>query len=349
MNKRECLITALRGGNSDRIPWTIYKWILDNVDPGAASRMLDRGLIPIDSECLFKRIYDKTVTMEIREEGEGRAKKVHTTFITPLGRITEEYGFDETIGSKWISEHFIKELDDYKVLQYVFENTTIVPDYDRFEAADKAMGDQGIVLGEVIPIPLVWLWVNYMGVDVWSEGLLVYTEEFNSLHSSLVLLYEQMIRAAADSPAEVIWFGDNVTGSVISPDTYSRFCMPVYEKACHVLHEAGKLTFAHYDGDNFPLKDLIGRTGLDVIEAFTPPPMEKMTVEEARKAWPDKVLSLNFPGNLFREPSEVIEKYCRLYIEEAGDRKGFIIGCTEEFEFEMFEKTFSAIAEGLGL
>ena len=69
-----------------------------------------------------------------------------------------------------------------------------------------------------------------------------------------------------------------------------------------------------------------------------------MTVAQARAAWPDKVLSINFPGTLFSEPTEVIEKYTCELMEQAGNEGKFVIGCTEEFDFTRFEHTFSAIA-----
>ena len=113
------------------------------------------------------------------------------------------------------------------------------------------------------------------------------------------------------------------------------------------MRQAGKLSFAHYDGDNMPLRDCINSVKLDIIEAFTPPPMGRMTVAQAQKAWPDKVLSINFPGNLFTEPAEVIEKYASQYIEEGGDEGKFVIGCTEEFDFTRFEHTFDAIGRAM--
>jgi uroporphyrinogen-III decarboxylase len=184
-----------------------------------------------------------------------------------------------------------------------------------------------------------------MGVEVWSEALYLHTEQFKALHESLLHLYRKQIEVASSSPAEVIWFGDNVTGTVVSPAIYQEYCVPVYNEVCETVRQKGKLSFAHYDGENLVLKDLISGVKLDIIEAFTPPPMERMTVKEAREAWPDKVLSLNFPGNLFTEDDSIIREYTSSYIKEAGDSSGFIIGCTEEFDFTTFGKSFDAIAD----
>jgi len=85
---------------------------------------------------------------------------------TPLGIIHEEYRYEETFSSKWINEYFVKNENDMKILEYVFSHTTIEPDFNSYREALEKMGNQGIVLGEIIPVPLTWLWVNYMGVEV---------------------------------------------------------------------------------------------------------------------------------------------------------------------------------------
>jgi len=345
MTKKDRLMTALRGGLPDRIPLTMYKWILENVDPADAERLLGKGLITIDSVKIFKEVYDETIKFHVAEDGTGKDRRISTTIETPLGSIHEQYRYEEMFGSKWINEYFVKNENDLNILQYVFEHTSIEPDFSDYTKALEEMGNEGIVLGEIIPVPLTWLWVNYMGVEVWSEALYIHTDLFKSLHESLLGLYRQQIEIASRSPAEVIWFGDNVTGTVISPAIYKEYCVPVYNEVCETIRKNDKLSFAHYDGENLVLKDQIAGVKLDIIEAFTPPPMERMTVKEARDAWPGKVLSLNFPGNLYTEEDSVIRDYTARYIEEAGEPSGFIIGCTEEFDFTTFGRAYDVIAD----
>jgi len=339
-------MTVLKGGKADRVPWTIYKWILYAAWQKEENPFQDQGLTLIDSSKVFKETYNN-VEVNVEKIGSGKDRQVITTIQTPVGEITEKASFDPNFGSRWIREHFITTVDDYKVMKYVYDHMSIEPDWDDYIEKDKQMGDAGIVLGEILPIPVMWLMVETMGTEAWCEGMMLHTVEFEELLESLTRIYKRQVEIAADSPAEVIWFGDNVTGSIVSPKTFDTYCTPIYEWACKVTNDSQTLSFAHYDGDNIPLKDGIDRSGLDIIEAFTPPPMERMTVAEARKAWPDKVLSINFPGNLFTEPAKVIEKYTCEYMEEGGDDGKFVFGCTEEFDFTMFEHTFSAIARAM--
>lgn len=344
MTHKDRLMSVLRGGKADRIPFTIYKWLIPDVP--AAEELRRKGLTPIDAAPVFS-IERKDVSFEQEEVTEDGKRFIRSRISTPVGEITEVAGFDSVYGSRWIIEHYIKTVEDYKVWRFLCEQTTVVPTWDQFMEADRAMGDDGIVIAWIDPIPVQALLVEYMGTETWSEGVMAYEEEFGALHDSLMRVYKRQVDIAAECPAEVVWLPDNVTGSIMSPKRFEMYCKPAYDYACRVLKQAGKLTFAHYDGQNHALRECIAATDIDIIEAFTPPPMERMTVAEARAAWPDKVLSLNFPGNLFREPADVIRRWIREYVEQAGDPKGFIIGCTEDFHIPDFEHAFNAIADAM--
>jgi hypothetical protein len=340
MSFRQRLMTVLRGGKADRIPVTIYHWLLP--DTPAGKRLHGEGLILIGSRRVFReRLRDVTIR-RAESNNQGTAETL-TRIETPVGVLTERSRLDPTYGSRWIQEHLIKSAHDFRVMKFIFDHTEIEPAFEEYRATNDALGDRGIVLGEILPIPVQWLLVEIMGTSAWSEGVLLHTQEFDELLESLTRCYKRQVEIAAESPAEVIWLPDNVTGTMMSPRLFQKYCRPIYDFACTVLREAGKVTFAHYDGANRPLVTCIADTAIDVIEAFTPPPMGEMTVTEARQAWPDKVLSLNVPENLFGQPAEIIERYVRQYVEEGGDQGRFILGCTEDFDLRQLDHAFSAI------
>ena len=341
-NFRQQLMAVLRGGKAERVPVTIYHWLLP--DTPAGKRLHSEGLIPIGSRRVFKEQY-RDVTIRRAESIRDGVTQTTTYIQTPVGTLTECSRLDPTYGSRWVQEHLIKSVEDYQVMKFVFDHTDTEPAFEEYVAANTAMGDEGIVLGEILSIPIQWLLVELMGPLVWSDGVLLHTAEFEELYQSLTRCYKRQVEIAAASPAEVIWLGDNVTGTVMSPRMYNQYCKPIYDFSCEIFRQAGKIAFAHYDGANRPLRECIAATKLDVIEAFTPPPMGEMTVAEARHAWPDKVLSLNIPGNLFDRPTETIERCVRQYIDESGDQGGFILGCTEEYDLRQFDHAFSAILQ----
>jgi hypothetical protein len=114
-----------------------------------------------------------------------------------------------------------------------------------------------------------------------------------------------------------------------------------------VLSSAGKIPYAHYDGSIRPLARLLADTDLPVMEAFTPPPTGDFTVAEAKQAWPDKVIWINFPGSLFLRPAEEIKTYTLDLLRDGAPGGRLMIGCTEDFPFDEFEKTFTAIGRAL--
>ncbi len=344
---RERLMTVLRGGKADRVPLTMYQFVHGRpFDTPAGKRLHAQGLIPIDCRRVFRERY-REVTIQRCDSIQRGNKQTLTRIETPLGVLTERVTTDPTYGSRWVQEHLVKSVEDYPAMKFVFDHTDTEPAYDDFRAADQAMGDRGIVLAEILPMPFLWLLVEIMGAPAWSDGVLLHKDEFDELLDSLARCYKRQVQIAAESPAEVVWLGDNITGTMISPQRFQEYCKPIYDFDCAVLRQAGKISFAHFDGVNWVLRDCIAGVALDVIEAFTPPPMEDMTVAEARQAWSDKVLSLNVPSSLFHLPAAEIERQVRQYVAEGGDQGRFIVGCTEDFDARLFDHAFSAIVRAM--
>ena len=68
------------------------------------------------------------------------------------------------------------------------------------------------------------------------------------------------------------------------------------------------------------LSKAIAGTALDYIEAFTPAPDTDMTLAEARAAWPDKVLWINFPSSVHLKPNAEVEQTAHAETPEERDR-----------------------------
>ena len=84
---------------------------------------------------------------------------------------------------------------------------------------------------------------------------------------------------------------------------------------------------------------------LDFIEAFTPPPDCDTSVAQARAAWPGKVLSLNFPSSVHLRRADAIRDATRRIIEDAGNRRGFIMGITENVPWDAMQTSIPAILD----
>lgn len=345
MTLRERLMTTLRGGTSDRIPWNIYGWILPQTPAGR--RMHGRGLSLMGSQRIFRPVYGDGIHIDERRYREDGEERFLLRIETPAGTLTEHSVIDPSYGSRWIRKYLIGGPEDYPAAEYLFRHTGFEPDYEPWRRAEAEMGDGGIVIGEIMPVPIVHIMVAFMGAEGLAQGLYEHPEAFDSLMEALGRQYDRQVELAAASPAEVIWFPDNVTATIVSPRLFERYCAPVYGRAMPVMRAAGKTPIAHYDGSIRPLLQHVARTDLPVIEAVTPMPMGDVTVAEAKAAWPGKVVWVNFPGCFFLEPYDVIKAYALDLLRDAAPGGRLVIGCTEDYPYSEFEKTFGAIGAAL--
>jgi hypothetical protein len=58
-------------------------------------------------------------------------------------------------------------------------------------------------------------------------------------------------------------------------------------------------------------------------------------------------LIINVPGNLFSRPVDIIQKYVLEYAHQGGHDGRFIVGCTENYNWDEFEHAFTAIADAM--
>jgi len=344
MNLRENLLRTLRGEDTGRTPWNVYGWLLP--DSPAARQFCSQGLSRMETRQIFRPVYEGLTICETQFQRAGRPF-FRVEIETPLGLLWEEATLDPSYGSRWITKFMISGEQDFPAAEYFIRHTRFEPEYQAWRAADQALGDGGFVVGEIMPIPIMKLIVAWLGVDGFLEALVDYPDRLAALLEGLDAHYDRQIELAAASPAEVIWFADNVTAAIISPRLFERFCAPVYQRVMPVMRAAGKIPISHYDGSNRPLVKALARTDLPVIEAFTPPPMGDLTVSEAKAAWPDKVVWVNFPGSLFVEPFETVRAYALDLLRESAPGGRFVLGCTEDFPLSEFEKTFGAIQSAL--
>ena len=93
--------------------------------------------------------------------------------------------------------------------------------------------------------------------------------------------------------------------------------------------------------------NLIKKTKIDVIEAFTPLPMGDTELKNAMDAW-DKVIWVNFPGTLLASAgAKTIEDYTVQMIKSIAPGDKFLIGCTESYPPERWEMAFGAIGSAI--
>ena len=116
-------------------------------------------------------------------------------------------------------------------------------------------------------------------------------------------------------------------------------------EAAEIFHQHGKLIGCHLDANNRAIADLVARTDLDYIEAFTPAPDTDMTLAEAFEAWPGKAIWINFPSSVHVQSAENIAETTRALLDAAKGHPKFLIGITEDVPEDRWQESFLTIME----
>ncbi|MDO8685071.1 MAG: hypothetical protein Q7J78_00200, partial [Clostridiales bacterium] len=131
--------------------------------------------------------------------------------------------------------------------------------------------------------------------------------------------------------------------------------LPYYEKYVPLLKERGKITTVHAHASTMKVyTDTVLKMGVDVVEAFTPPPVGNLSLIEARHAWgEDKVICINFPETIFHEGYEkTLEFTIDLLKSDPNPRKMILftemgmMGVNKENR-NMFKEGFKAVADAI--
>ena len=349
MGIRQDVLTVLRGGRPERVPWTIYGAQLFR---GRAERdMRNRGLGILRGwpVCTTSTPNVDIQTRTLWENGRQFALR---TYHTPVGSVSEKiviapgYYSEGQVG-EWIIEYMIKDIADYPVVRFIVEDTVHEPDHDGFARAQRRFGDDGLLLANMERCPIQHLSIKLAGLERAALDLHDHPDVVEGLLKVLESKQDEVYRIGVESPAELIWSPDNISTTRTSPRWFERYVLPFYERHAPMIRDAGKLYVAHMDGSLASIKHLVARSPLDVIEAVTPPPMGDVPITELQNAWPDKAVWCNFPESLFLEDDSVIYRAALDLMRNAYSRGRFILGITEDFPEDRMEPALSAIARAI--
>jgi len=338
LNVRERVMAVLHREKPDSLPWLSYSYFLPTGLWERKLRNMGLGVV------LRVKIYDEeTPNVRIEERREGNI--LHRTYHTPVGTVSTKLRTGMTkfvatrpgesllssYGGTWIVEYMIKDLSDYDVVKFMIEDTIYTPNYQPLIDAVRNLDGDGVIFARVDPSPIQKLMKELMGYRNLALGIYRYRKEFEKLLGIIGRKQEEIYRIVADSPAELVHIPENINGIVTSPKLFKKYCLPFYKKNIGTLHAKNKICIAHMDGKLACLKELINQTDIDVIEAFTPPPMGDMSIEEAKTAWEDKfVIWVNFPGSVCLQGTTMLKEYAINLVKSLIPSHLFIMGVTED-------------------
>jgi len=345
MTPRERVLAALRGERPDRVPFTIKR---PQPPQGEIERRLrNEGLALCIEELPFttSRPHVEILRHERWEQGMPRVRE---TFRTPVGEVSQEWVIEPGYGSRHIVQHMVARPQDCEVAEFLIRDEVYTPAFEKFRRAERIMGQDGFVFGGWLPpTPLMRMLWELMGAEGFAVALAEQPEAFRRLYDALLEKQREQVRLVAESPALVAHFPENLTADMVGRERFREYVLPVYAEFSSILRAKGKLLAAHCDGRLKVLAGDLAASAVDIIEAFCPFPDGDMTMAEARRRWPDKIIWINFPSALHLEPPEKIRTHVRDILKAVAPGDRFLFGITEDIPDGVWDVSLPAISAAL--
>jgi hypothetical protein len=324
MSFRESLISVLRGQTCDKIPFAPY----DNLVPRGffARQMRNRGM------GLLKRVDEIwTYTPGVRQEISTEIDETRITYHTPAGSVSTQWkghvGRIDDRGEVQVA-WLIKSAQDFDPVLHMVRHTEFKPDYTQLSNTARDLGQDGLVRGTG-PWPPYDTLSEYFGLVNWAYFQKDHPDRMEDLHQALCDHEERRFPLILDSPSEFISFGS--LNGFYSPKDFARYTLPFSQKYVPRLKARGKICALHAHNSNLQVfKDLLRDTGVQVIEAYTPPPISDLSLPDARQAWGDKtIIWVNFPETIFWSGKHATYRYTLDLLESDPCPEYLVIGMTE--------------------
>jgi hypothetical protein len=343
LNIKDNVLAVLRREEPERVPWLPDMGVLPT---GSLERELRNKGMGLFAGASVMDTTQPHVRVERREEGDD----IFTTYRTPVGCVSTVQTLDyaqseEFYRIPWTKEYMVKNLTDLEVLKFMMEDIEYRPNYRPFLEREHWMGDDGVVGTGCDRTPFHKILLEFTG---YKNGIILlqrFPKEFEDLRGIIERKQDEAYGILADSPADLILMYDNIDAVMISPRLFEKYYVPFYNRQARLLHKRDKIYACHMDGRLRCLSALIGETDLDVINAFTPPPMGDLPISVAKKAWGDKVIWINFPETVCHYGVDELKSYTLGLLEECAPGNNVIMGVTETVPSKTIETTFSIITE----
>ena len=259
--------------------------------------------------------------------------RIFLRYDTPLGSIQSVQDYIPGQYCFAYSRHFVRTIEDFRVMRYVFQNSIYGENYEAYRSCDRLWGEDGIgfAMGVASMAPMQKLLSRWAGVETTVALSQDYPEEFEAAFAAIEQSQEPLVEVLAESPAEVVILPENLASEVVGESFFRRFNMPYYRKVVGRLHAAGKLVAIHIDGGLKPCLGLLSSCGFDIADAVTPAPFGDLGVEELRKAaGPDLVIWGGLPGGIFSRnySDRYFEEYVLNVLRHADER--FVLGVADQ-------------------
>lgn len=300
MTKRERYLKVLQKEKADALSWVpnFDHWLNVNMAnhtvPIEYRGMTRNDIVRAVDATIWSRVsmlHEVHPNVEIERE-EVAGEYLRTTFKTPVGSVQtlNQFAKDST-RALFLKEHMIKTVKDIKVVQFIVEDTQYSMDIQPFLQSEREVGEDGVSL---VNLPICFPYIQFGKTDAgWERGIYLWYDhqgEVESLMEAYRIKAEEAACLLAKSPAQIISCGDNMDEWTTPPNIFKRYALDFYQRIANILHKEGKIFQVHWCGRTGHLLPFVSQCGIDVVEAVTVQPMDKLTIPKALELAGDQVV-----------------------------------------------------------
>ena len=261
-----------------------------------------------------------------------------TEYKTPVGNVSSTVEFNRSEGylTGYTREHLFKSEKDYPIIEYLIENTVVVPKYDEYLRLADLIGEDGVITCGISASPGQYIMRDIMGFEVFFYELADRPQKIEHLYEVVKETWKKRLTILAGSPARIVRLCGNWSDDIHTP-VFKKYFVPWLREASEFLHHKGKLTYVHADGEVRRLIPFVLETGIDVVEAWSPAPMTLVTTAELRNAWGDKITIWGgLPTVIFESnySNNDFDNYVIKLFKEIAPGNNFIVGMGDNFPID---------------
>ena len=355
---KERILNTIAGEKVDRIPFipNIWQWFYVNKEqdnlpehlhsmdhPVDVLRWMGADIfskfegdvrLPIYHECQyeveFERPVDGSPPWASFTSFEGGTKRKER-MVTPCGELSHTWEYRSDTGAPFELEHWWKDFDtEYEAVKTWMKDTDWTYDQKALNNGVELIGDDGIVLFQLLPTPLKqfhWL----AGQDKSSFFIMDHPKEMRSLASIHEQKSLEFLEQVLDLDEVMVFeIPDNVDSAFYPPYWFEEFCLPILQKQARLIHSRGKYLFLHACGHLKALAQLFLRSEVDCVEGQAPPPIGDWYLHEARALSKDLIVcgGMAAPEQELQGPDvyKKIDSYVENLFHLMGDKRRFLFG-----------------------
>jgi len=354
LTTKERMLAVYNNQQPYYIPVSIYSRFLKRGTQEREARRLGMGIIdyvPITSliappwhltQGFFSEV--KNAEFNIRYIWQNGEISEIRTINTPVGSVSQHLRKDPSYGTDWVDKFYIACPEDYKVMQYIIENTISRPNEKALLKKQNELGDDGVVLGRLDRCPFQKMLIEIAGPEQFLVDIATDFAPAIELLEVLEKKMDEQLDIAVNSAAEIFWSPENVTCDMTPPYYYEKYCLPHYKKRAERLNKTNKPLFLHFDGRLKPLTRLIADTPINGIESYSLPLVgNDLSFSEAQEAWPGKAILPNFPSTLCLKDDSEIEAFLEQMLTEILPQTSVMLQISEDLPEEHYYRVSSLL------